>query len=238
MITQLVFNVFGSYKYTYHLLALDSCRPVHPVQLPVQAMCIISPSVLSEWQLALSNHKDLQFDQYILHRIKNGFWVGYTYSSSSTLPCTSNMKSVIDNAELVLEYLQTQCVTGRVVGPFEVNDWPGIQVSRFGVIPKSNQPGKWHLILDLSSPGGRSVNDGIDRELASLEYTSVEQVVERIMQLGKGTLLAKIDVCQAYRNVPVHTDDTHLLGMLWNNQLFVDTVLHFGLRSAPNILRH
>ena len=33
--TQLVFNVFGSYKYTDHLLALDSCRPDHPVQLPV-----------------------------------------------------------------------------------------------------------------------------------------------------------------------------------------------------------
>ena len=34
------------------------------------------------------------------------------------------------------------------------------------------------------------------------------------MQFGKGTLF---DVCQAYRNVPVHTDDRHLLGMLWNN---------------------
>ena len=24
--------------------------------------------------------------------------------------------------------------------------------------------GKWHLIVDMSSPGGRSVNDGIDPE--------------------------------------------------------------------------
>ena len=33
----------------------------------------------------------------------------------------------------------------------------------------------------------------------------------------------------------VHPDDHHLLGMQWEGQLFVDTVLPFGLRSAPKI---
>ena len=37
---------------------------------------------------------------------------------------------------------------------------------------------------------------------------------------------------QAYRNVPVHGEDRWLLEMLG---LFVDTVLPFGLRSAPKI---
>ena len=32
---------------------------------------------------------------------------------------------------------------------------------------------------------------------------------------------------------PVHPHDRHLLGMIWNQQLYVDTVLPFGLRSAP-----
>ena len=33
----------------------------------------------------------------------------------------------------------------------------------------------------------------------------------------------------------MHSDDWNLLGMLWENSLFIDTTLPFGLRSAPKI---
>lgn len=36
-------------------------------------------------------------------------------------------------------------------------------------------------------------------------------------------------------NVPVHPDDRWLLGIVWEDQLFVGTALPFGLRSAPII---
>ena len=39
---------------------------------------------------------------------------------------------------------------------------PGVQVSKFVVIPKSGQPGKWRLILDLSSPQEYHLQDSID----------------------------------------------------------------------------
>ena len=38
-----------------------------------------------------------------------------------------------------------------------------------------------------------------------------------------------------YRNIPVHPGDRHLLGMRWQDKVFVDTCLPFGLRSAPKI---
>lgn len=44
--------------------------------------------------------------------------------------------------------------------------------------------------------------------------------------------MAKID---AYRNVPVHSDDRHLLAMQWDDEILLDKVLPFGLRSAPCI---
>ena len=47
--------------------------------------------------------------------------------------------------------------------------------------------------------------------------------------------MAKFDVESAYRNVPVHPSDRHLLGMKWRNQYYVDLALPFGLRSAPFI---
>ena len=37
----------------------------------------------------------------------------------------------------------------------------------------------------------------------------------------------------SYRQVPVHPDDCHLLGMVLGDELFVDKTLPFGLRSAP-----
>lgn len=47
--------------------------------------------------------------------------------------------------------------------------------------------------------------------------------------------MAKMDIKQAYTNVPVHPQDRLLLGMCWEGQVFVDTALPFGLRSAPLI---
>ena len=45
-------------------------------------------------------------------------------------------------------------------------------------------------------------------------------------------MLAKVDIKQAYRNVPVHPNDRPLL---WRGQVFIDKVLPFGLRSASII---
>ena len=44
-----------------------------------------------------------------------------------------------------------------------------------------------------------------------------------------------MDIKSAYRNIPVHPDDRRLMGMHWRGDLFVDTALPFGLRSAPKI---
>ena len=71
--------------------------------------------------------------------------------------------------------------------------------------------------------------------MCSLKYSTVDDAAKLILSLGKGTLTAKLDIAHTYHNIPVHPDDRHLLGMMWNNQLFVDTVLPFGLRSAPKI---
>jgi len=83
----------------------------------------------------------------------------------------------------------------------------GIHCSLFGVIPKKEKANKKRLIVDLSAPEASSVNDGISKRLSSLSYLSVNKIVVRVLMLGKGTLIAKTDICQAYRNVPVHWKD-------------------------------
>ena len=123
-----------------------------------------------------------------------------------------------------------------MLGPFSPGEpLPPLQVNRFGVIPKGHNTGKWRIITDLSYPPQQSVNDGIDPELCSLSYTTVDDIARRIAQFGSGALLAKVDIESAYRLIPVHPDDRPLQAMSWEDQIFIDPMLPFGLRSAPKI---
>ena len=69
--------------------------------------------------------------------------------------------------------------------------------------------------------------------MSSLKYVTVDKVVESLLSFGKGSLMAKLDIKQAYRNVPVCPDDRILLGMAWEGRVYIDKTLPFGLRSAP-----
>ena len=68
---------------------------------------------------------------------------------------------------------------------------PLVHSSPIGLIPKPHQPGKWRLIMDLYSPPGSSVND-------SASVLNATDMI-RHAQLGPGTLMANVDLHQAYR---------------------------------------
>ena len=141
-----------------------------------------------------------------------------------------------DHSGVVSEYLAKELHLNRLVRfPRSKAEALGIHCSPIGVIPKKNKPGKWRLIVDLSSPEGASVNDGIDKDSCSLSYTSVDTITSIVVKRGQGAELAKMDVREAYRMVPVHPDDRCLLGMRWEGDVFIDKTLPFGLRSAPLI---
>ena len=146
-----------------------------------------------------------------------------------------NLQGSYDHPEVVDEYLHAEILQGRVVGPFPMDSLPGSHISRFGVIPKGHQTNKWRLIVDLSYPRGFSVNDGIPKFLCLMKHISIDDAINEILKLGPGTLLAKIDIKNAFRLIPVHAADRQLLTMEWKGSLFVDTCLPFGLRSAPRL---
>ena len=79
------------------------------------------------------------------------------------------------------------------------------------------------------------MNNGVDVELCSLAYASIDDAAATILRLGRFTELAKLDVTSAYHMVPLHPDDRLLLEMKWKGEVFVDSALPFGLRSAPKI---
>lgn len=223
----------SQYRCLQDLRSLGRYVPRSVVKLPNKLTEVRTPLRVTVWRRALESHPDREFVQFMLTGVQEGFRIGYdrcrTHQSA-----TRNMKSANENSAVVEQYLHTEMEKGRVVGPLNLGSVPGVQISPFGVIPKS-RPGEWGLIVDLSSPEGHSVNDGIDKSICSLQYVTINTIVEKIQQCGSGALLGKLDIKSAYRIIPVHPDDRLLLGMKWKGQLFIDTALPFSLRSAPKI---
>ena len=76
------------------------------------------------------------------------------------------------------------------------------------------------------------MNDFIPSEFCSVHYASVDDAVRIIKKLGIGCALAKTDVRSAFRIIPVHPKEYHLLGMKWRDEFYVDRCLPMGLASS------
>ena len=172
---------------------------------------------------------------FLLSGIAQGFRICFGYTSIVLSSAKRNLKSALDHPDVVTNYLEAEISESRVVDPLPKHLIPEAHISGFGVISKSHKPGKWCLIV--SYPAGRSINDGVPKSLRSMTYKTVDDAIRRIIQLGPGTLLAKIDIRNAFRLLPVHPADRHLLAMEWKGNLYINTCLPFGLtlRSAPKL---
>ena len=107
------------------------------------------------------HHPDRAAVSYVMKGLKHGFRIGFSPSSCALKSSSTNILSAIQQPSVIGDYLQTEIAHGRIAGPFPTCPFPYLHIIRFGVIPKNNQPGKWRLILDLSSHPGHSVNDDI-----------------------------------------------------------------------------
>ena len=232
--TCLVTNL-GTYPYAADVLELQSLPPPSGHVAGIfQQHPSHSPLKLRTWIRVLADHPDQDLRDYLLQGLHQGFNIGFDYNQPLQ-SSSSNMPSALCHPDIVQAYLDKECQLGRIIGPLKRSEITQVHTSRFGVIPKKHQANKWRLILDLSSPTSKSVNDGISQARCSLKCASIDDAARIVLTLGRGTLLAKVDIESAYRIIPVSPQDQHLLGMEWKGHIYVDTALPFGLRSAPKI---
>ena len=171
-----------------------------------------SPLRPDNWDNALATMPDRLFVHFLIRGIRWGFRIGVT-AGASYKAAARNLKSAYDRPDIISAYLQREVELGRLhaLPSLPHLSPPLLQISPFGAIPKKDKPDKWRLIVDLSSPKGYSVNDAIASEQCSVSYTSVDRAVDFVRHLGEGCLLAKLDLKEAYRAVPVHPSDQRLL---------------------------
>jgi len=150
--------------------------------------------------------------------------------------CRNLPSSVTEEQQVkILKDIKDEVTLGRRAGPFTSCPSPLLCVSPLGTTPKKNTT-KLRIIHHLSYPrsGSRpSVNSLIgDLECKLLKF---DDTLKAVAKAGRGCLLAKFDIKDAFKLIPVRPNLQLALGMFIFGYYFVERVLPFGLKSAPAI---
>ena len=98
-------------------------------------------------------------------------------------------------------------------------------------MPKKS-PREFRLIHHLSFPKGSSLNDGISPEITRVSYATVKDAIRFTKSVGSGCFLAKTDIKNAFRIIPINPQNYHLLGICWNGLYYYDRAMPMGCSSS------
>lgn len=172
--------------------------------------------------------------QFLLKGFRSGFHLefegkrGYQFSP--------NLKSALENKEVVNDKIFKELQAGRIQGPFSDPPIPSIKISPLGIVPKKS-PGQFRMIHHLSFPDKKegSVNAGISDEAASVQYSGINDAILCIKDIGDTAFCCKTDIRSAFRILPVAPEDYELLGFYWEGKYYFDKCLPMGCRTSCKI---
>ena len=150
-----------------------------------------------------------------------------------------NHASALRNPTSVKAYLDKEISLGALVGPFDRAPFePWTRSNPMLTRPKRDSK-ELRVILDLSFPNDCSVNGGIPRESLDgsnfkLRLPSPLDLARKIVALGSGCKIYKIDLSRAYRQLKGNPLDLPMMGVMWGDQFYIDLAVPFGLRHGAS----
>ena len=99
-------------------------------------------------------------------------WLRYSFTISreedpDPMPAQCNHKGAVQLPQVIDDYVTNEVKLGVAMGPFNIPPF----LNRIGVSPLSTRPkrdsNKHHIIMDLSFPPGKSVNNAINKNVYS-----------------------------------------------------------------------
>lgn len=133
-------------KYPYYNVLQEIESMVSPIPLdnvPPVLLAVHIALVLKEWERQLSCYPHPYLTSYLMNGFSHGFRIRFNYYQSTYQSAKANMQTAKQNAKVVVERFQAELSLKRVIGPLPLDQYPQVQISRFCVIPKNNQPSKW-----------------------------------------------------------------------------------------------
>lgn len=191
---------------------------------------------LEVWKELLRGYHDAE----VVEWMKYGWPVGRLPSLPDPWLASGNHASTAEFPGVIDAYIAKGVADGTILGPFQ--EWPfegRCGLSPLCLVNKRNS-NKKRVILDLSSPRGHSVNDGLTKDnylgwYFRLTYPTVDTLAHRMYLLGSDCWFYKGDLLAAFRQLILDPWDYGLIGYMWRGLLYLDCVMPMGLRIAPSI---
>ena len=207
----------------------------HPDEAPSLFSYIIIITDLQTRHAHRLSHYLLGYKKVLRDTLVKGFSEGFRIPSSvknvlSTNNCYNHQSSTT-HAVFVSSKLDRELAMGRLAGPFDVPTPINVIISPLGVVPKKT-PGEYRLIHDLSFPKFNSVNSHINKFHTEVSYELLDHCITIIQAIGPKCLIAKADIKDAFRIIPIHPDDYRLLGFSWDNKFYHDKCLPMGCSTS------
>ena len=146
-----------------------------------------------------------------------------------------NHFSAVGFKKKVEKYISKNLQFKAILGPFKHPPIPDLCFSPLMSVPKEETQRR--VIVDFSFPPGKAINDGISKNTyldLNVEFSlpTVQAMVNRVNSLGSGCLLYKRDLKGAFRQFCIDPGDYKFAGLSRENEVYFDTRLAMGLRSA------
>lgn len=216
-----------------------NAKPFVPTLASPRSVRQLNPDAFRQ---GLAGHPDSDFVDRLVYNCTHGVTIGYTGPRAPRI--SHNWPSTYEHAQAVQASIEKDIRYGVTVGPFASPPFSNFVGSPMGAFFKKRSH-KVRVIHDLSWPPNSSINDYIDIEDYRVHYMSVDDVVDQIRILGPNCQIAKLDLEDAFKHIPVHPSDWELLGYTWyywdpasncvQPQYFFDRMIQFGARSSPSL---
>ena len=169
---------------------------------------------------------------FVVSGFRRGFQLGYEGPKISRNCNNSTLANA--NPLAVAQKLQSEIKLGRIAGPYPKPPFTPFICNPLSLREKSEK-GKYRLLHDLSYPHNElSVNANIPEDYAKVKYATVRDAITLISKY-KSPFLAKSDIAEAYRIVPLRKEDYWLTGMKFKGEYYYDKCLVMGARSSCHI---
>ena len=190
----------------------------------------------------LAHHEDRDFTDYIVKACTEGVNIGYSgprfYREFNNWPSASTFYDHVQTD------IDKDVAAGIKVGPFNQPPFLNFVGSPMGAFLRKRS-NKIRTIHDLSWKPGMAINDFISKDDFRIKYLTLDEVITSIVERGRHTLLAKLDLEAAFHHIPVRPQDFELLGSTFYRynpvtnsyckEYYFDRVLQFGARSSPKL---
>ena len=226
LISMPVLNVTGLTLPLAAIFVAPRGPPTHSPGLPSP---LLPTPVKGKHLLFLLSGYTTSIAKFLFSGFTEGFPLHYEgYRDSFQAP---NLLSAVQHPSAVDHKIAKELASHRLAGPFLFPPFPVFRISPVGLVPKKT-PGEFRLIHHLSFPKGSSLNDGISSEHTSVSYATVQDAIRLIRATGPGCFLAKTDIQNAFRILPIRPADYPLLGICWRGYFYYDRCMPMGCASS------